>query len=167
MGLLFKRRSYFFLRRFQSLFVLVFFFFFFFFSSLLAASGYGDDSGGGEGERGVSVRQPGGGVSRQAAGRRGGAHVALCATDDADRPEDPVPWREAGGCSQEIQARCPESRLIAGTGNYVLIYGCFFCFVWIFSFNFGRSFALIICILVFSRFYGIKLLVIIIIESHA
>lgn len=79
--------------------------------------GDGDGAGGGEGERGVSVRQPGGGVPRPAEGRRGGAPGVLRAAGGADRQEEPVPWREAGSWAQEIEARAPESRRVAGAGG--------------------------------------------------
>lgn len=84
---------------------------------LIRESGDGGDGGaggGGEGERGgAAVREP-----RPAEGRRGvGAHGGGGGdVGVADRQEEPLPRREAGGWAEEIQARAPESRR-AGAGD--------------------------------------------------
>lgn len=72
---------------------------------------HGGGAGDGEGERGVAGRQPGRGIPRPAEGRRGGAARRILVLE-----EEPVPRREDGGWAQEIEARVPESRCVAGAG---------------------------------------------------
>ena len=78
--------------------------------------GFGHGSGGaggGEGERVVAERPPG------RAGAPGPADGAIGGADRGALEEDRVPRRrEAGGRAHEIQVRVPDSRRVAGAGEY-------------------------------------------------
>ena len=107
-------------------------------------------AGGGEGERVVAERPPGrAGAPGPAEGRRGGADGAVGGADRGPLGEDRVPRREAGGRAQEIQVRVPDSRRVAGAGEYRLSCVPLFFSVFASSSLFSWCFLLLILMIIF------------------